>query len=96
MPAYWIARARINDPDAYKRYADLAGDIVAQYGGRFLARGGPFQIMEGTEHFSRFVVAEFPTMEDAVACHSSDAYQTAAANRKGGGGDAEIVIVDGV
>jgi uncharacterized protein (DUF1330 family) len=96
MPAYWIARARVNEPSAYKRYADAAGGIVAEFGGRFLARGGPFQIMEGSDHFSRFVVAEFPTMEDAVACYRSDAYQAAAANRKGGAGEAEIVIVEGV
>jgi uncharacterized protein (DUF1330 family) len=96
MPAYWIARAKVNDADAYKRYTDVAGDVVGQYGGRFLARGGPFQIVEGPSHFTRFVVAEFPTMQAAVACHSSDAYQGAASNRRGGGGDVEIVIVEGV
>jgi uncharacterized protein (DUF1330 family) len=35
-------------------------------------------------------------MDDAVACHSSNAYQDAAANRKNGGGDVEIIIVNGI
>lgn len=96
MPAYWIARAKINDAAAYKRYTDVAGGVVAEFGGKFLARGGPFKVLEGSTDCTRFVVAEFPTMEDAVACHSSSAYQAAAANRKDGGGDANIVIVDGV
>jgi uncharacterized protein (DUF1330 family) len=96
MPAYWIARAKINDAAAYKRYTDVAGNVVAQYGGRFLARGGAATVVEGPEHFTRYVVAEFPSMDDAVACHSSEAYQSAAANRKGGGGEVEIVIVEGV
>ena len=35
MPAYWVARARIIDPVAYKKYTDRAPAIIAKYGGRF-------------------------------------------------------------
>ena len=56
MPAYWLARALINEPVAYKRYADQVPAILAKFGGKVLARGGKFQIMEGTERFKRFVV----------------------------------------
>ncbi|MBN8919564.1 MAG: DUF1330 domain-containing protein, partial [Rhizobiales bacterium] len=54
MPAYWIARSKINDPVEYKKYTDLAGDIVRSHGGKVLVRGGRFQIMEGPETFHRF------------------------------------------
>ena len=46
MPAYWIARARIIDPIAFKKYTDRSPSVIARYGGRFLARGGRFRIME--------------------------------------------------
>lgn len=94
MPAYWVARSRIVDPVAYKRYTDRVPEIIARHGGKVLARGGPFQILEGPEHFHRFVVIEFPSMADAVACHESEAYQAAAAFRKGGAGEVELVIVE--
>jgi len=96
MPAYWVARSKINDADAYKQYTDRVPDIIARFGGRVLARGGEYKILEGPEKFHRFVVIEFPSMEDAVACHASQAYQEAAAFRKdGGAGEVELVIVDG-
>ena len=65
MPAYWVARSRIDDPAAYKKYTDLVPDILAKYGGRALARGGKFQIMEGPAKFQRFIVVEFPTSSRA-------------------------------
>lgn len=96
MPAYWVARSKINDPDAYKKYTDRVPDIIARFGGRVLARGGEYEILEGPEKFHRFVVIEFPSMKDAVACHASQAYQEAAAFRKDdGAGEVELVIVDG-
>jgi len=96
MPAYWVARSRINDPVEYKKYADQAPPILAKYGGRPLARGGRFQIMEGPEKFQRFVIVEFPTLEQGVACFSSDEYKKAAAFRRGGAGEVEIVMLEGL
>lgn len=95
MPAYWMARAKIHDPVAYKKYTDLVPAILAKYGGKVLARGGKHQIMEGPEHFERYVVIEFPSMEQAIACNQSEEYQAAAEHRRHGAGDVEQVIVDG-
>lgn len=96
MPlAYWLARCRINDPVEYKKYTDLVPGIVAKYGGKVLARGGKYRIMEGTDRFSRFVVIEFPSLEQAVACHRSPEYQQAAAYRRAAGvSEVEQVIVE--
>ena len=95
MPAYWMARSRIDDPVAYKRYTDRVPAIIAKYGGKVLARGGKFRILEGPKKFHRFVVIEFPSLELAVSCHASAEYQAAAAFRKSGGGEVELVIVEG-
>ena len=74
MPAYWVARSKINDPVEYKKYTDLVPGIIAKYGGKVLARGGRYQIMEGPDKFHRFVVIEFPTFEQGVACFTSPEY----------------------
>ena len=94
MPAYWIARSKINDPVEYKRYTDLVPAIIQKYGGKVLARGGDYEIMEGPAHFERFVVIEFPTFEDGTACFKSDEYNEAAAFRRANGaGEVETVVV---
>jgi len=96
MAAYWIARATISDPGMYKKYTDRVPDIVARYGGKILARGGRYRIMEGPETFHRFIVIEFPTFDQGVACFESAEYQEAAAFRRGGAGVVENVIVEGL
>ena len=67
MPAYWVARAKITDPVQYKKYTDLVPAIIAKHGGKVLARGGRYKINEGPHDFHRFVVIEFPTLEQGVA-----------------------------
>jgi uncharacterized protein (DUF1330 family) len=96
MAAYWVARSKINDPVEYKKYTDRVPPIIAKHGGRILARGGRFQILEGPQKFHRFVVIEFPSLEQALACHDSPEYTEAAAFRSGGAGEVELVIVEGV
>ena len=95
MPAYWVARSRIDDPVQYKKYTDLVPAIIARHGGKVLARGGKFRVMEGPDTFRRFIVIEFPTFEQAVACFESKEYQDAAAFRRNGAGVVENVIVEG-
>lgn len=95
MAAYWLSRCRIDDPVQYKRYTDLVPAIIAAHGGRVLARGGRYRIMEGPPQFHRFVVIEFPTLEAGVNCFQSPEYRAAAAFRRDGGGVVENVIVEG-
>ncbi|HEY6241108.1 MAG TPA: DUF1330 domain-containing protein [Burkholderiales bacterium] len=95
MPAYWIARAKVNDPVEYRKYTDRVPAIISKFGGKVLARGGRYRIMEGPEKFHRFVVIEFPTLEKGVACFNSPEYQEAAAFRRGSGaGEVETVMVE--
>jgi uncharacterized protein (DUF1330 family) len=96
MPAYWVARAKVNDPAEYKKYADQVSGILAKYGGKVLARGGRVQVMEGPQKFQRYVVIEFPTFEQGVACFTSEEYNKAAAFRRGGAGEVETVIVEAI
>jgi uncharacterized protein (DUF1330 family) len=95
MPAYWVARSKVNDPVEYRKYTDRVPGILKKYGGKVLARGGRFKILEGPEKFHRFVVIEFPSLEQAGACHDSPEYREAAAFRREGAGEVELVIVEG-
>ena len=95
MPAYWVARATIKDPTTYKKYTDRVPEIMSRYGGKILARGGRYRMMEGPEDFERFVVIEFPTFEQGVACFESPEYQEASVFRRAGG-VVEIAIVEGL
>ena len=84
------------DPVTYKLYTDRVPEIISRHGGRILARGGRYRVMEGPEKFERHIVIEFPTLEQAVACFESPEYREAAAFRRSGAGIVENVIVDGV
>jgi len=94
MPAYWLARAKVNDAVEYKRYTDLVPAIIEKYDGKVLARGGKQQQLEGPDYFLRHIVIEFPSLEQAVACHESNEYQEAASFRLAGAGINELVIVE--
>ena len=93
MTAYWVARSKIIEPVAYKRYTDLVPGIISEFGGKVLARGGDFKILEGTDKFHRFIVIEFPSLDEGEACFKSDAYQSAASNRRNGAGEVDLILV---
>lgn len=96
MTAYWVARSKVNDPVEYKKYTDRVPGILKKHGGKVLARGGKFRVLEGPEKFGRFIVIEFPSLAQAEACYRSAEYQEAAALRqRNGAGEVELVIVEG-
>lgn len=83
MPtALWIAHVTVTDAEAYGAYAKAAGPAIADHGGVFLARGGRYVQLEGNDR-ARNVVARFPSVEAAVACYNSPAYQAALAHARG-------------
>ncbi len=93
MPtALWIAHVKVLDAEAYGRYAALAGPAIAAHGGVFLARAGRYVQLEGNDR-SRNVVARFPSLEVAVACYNSPAYQAALAHAKGAA-ERDLMVVE--
>ena len=94
MPAYWIARVRVKDAKAYEEYRTLAPAALAAYGGRFLARAGRSETLEGAG-WPRHVIIEFPDYESALACYRSQEYQDAKAKRTGVA-EADIAVVEGI
>ena len=74
MPAYVIAQIDIHDPKAYERYRAEVPATIAQYGGRYLARGGATKALTGEWDAPRLVILEFPSMEQAQAWWDSPEY----------------------
>ncbi|WP_438991341.1 DUF1330 domain-containing protein [Lentibacter sp.] len=92
MKALWIAHVTVTDTEAYGKYAELAGPAIAAHGGVFIARGARFVQLEGKER-PRNVVAKFPTLEAAVECYNSPAYQEALSHAKGAS-ERELMVVE--
>jgi uncharacterized protein (DUF1330 family) len=76
MAAYVIVDLHITDPLGYEEYKALAPESIAAYGGRYLARGGHCEILEGSWSPQRVVVLEFASIEQAKAWHSAAEYQS--------------------
>ncbi|WP_069806243.1 DUF1330 domain-containing protein [Thermogemmatispora onikobensis] len=74
MAVYIIASIDITDPEDYQEYARQAGATVAQYGGRYLARGGQIETLEGDWQPGRIALLEFPTAEQAWTWYNSPEY----------------------
>jgi uncharacterized protein (DUF1330 family) len=95
MPAYLIARVRVQDPTAYEEYKRLAAAAIEKFGGRYRARGGTTVTLEGEEETSRVVIVEFPSVERAQAFYGSPEYKKAIAARKGCA-TGQFVVVEGL
>jgi len=77
MSAYVIVEMTVTDPVRIEDYRKLAGASVAQYGGRFLVRGGRSETFDGNWQPQRLVVLEFPGLAEAKRWHASPEYRAA-------------------
>tara|TARA_R110002049_G_scaffold23781_6_gene84794 strand:- start:176813 stop:177106 length:294 start_codon:yes stop_codon:yes gene_type:complete len=94
MPkGYWIATVDVHNVEIYDKYRAANAKPFADFGARFLVRGGTQQVREGKMR-ARTVVLEFASYADAVACYESPAYQRAKDIRLNVA-DGSLVIVEG-
>jgi uncharacterized protein (DUF1330 family) len=94
MASYVIVDVDTSDPERYEEYKRMAQETVAQFGGRYIVRGGKMAIVEGEWRPTRIVVLEFGSFEKAVEWWSSQEYAPAKALRQSLS-KTDIVIVDG-
>ena len=95
MAAYVIAKVRITDESGYAVYREMVGPTVEASGGRFLARGGRAQTLEGSGAPGRVIVLEFPDYEQALSWHESNEYAPAKRQRQSSS-EAELILVEGL
>mgnify|MGYP001407407693 FL=1 len=91
---YWIARVNVRDSEAFKKYASRAKLAIEKHGGKYVARGGKFSVLEGKHDFERNVVVEFDSVEKAQKCFNSKEYQEAKSYRDGKA-DFNAIVIEG-
>ena len=92
MGALWIAHVDVHDEEKYGEYIKIAGVVIPEHGGEFIARGGKFVQFEGKER-KRNVVARFPSVEAAEAAYNDPRYQAAVELAKAAS-DRELMVVE--
>lgn len=95
MAAYVMANIEVTDPVAYEDYRKSVGATITQYGGRFLARGGAVEPLEGSFAPKRFVILEFPSMAAAKQWYASPEYAPLIALRKRAS-NGDLFITEGI
>ena len=94
MAAYIIVRADVTDPERYAVYARHTPRLLAEYQGRFIARGGNVETIEGEPEQRRVVVVEFPDADTARRFYQSADYQRILGIRQTAS-RSEMILVDG-
>ena len=75
MAAFVVVQESIENEAVFNQYRAKVPATIEAYGGKFLARGGNLDVMEGELPYKRLVIIEFPTRQDAIAWYNSSEYQ---------------------
>jgi uncharacterized protein (DUF1330 family) len=95
MPAYIISDVTVKDRESYEAYRTRAAPSITQYGGRYLARGGAIESLEGNWTPHVIVIVEFPDLESARTWYSSPEY-AATFSFRDAGLRRNLILVDGL
>jgi uncharacterized protein (DUF1330 family) len=95
MPAYVVVNVEVHDPKRYEEYKALAPASIAAHGGRYLARGGEAEVLEGAYQPRRFVILEFPSVERARTWWACAEYGRAKALRQAAA-TTDMILVEGL
>ena len=77
MTAYVIFDIKVNNPDGFEDYKILAPSSISKYGGKYIARGGEKEVLEGDWNPERVVILEFENINNAKKWIDSPEYKVA-------------------
>jgi uncharacterized protein (DUF1330 family) len=95
MAAYLIADVEVTDPKGYEEYRQRVPALIAAHGGRYLARGGAVEVLEGDWMPRRTVILEFPSRDDLLAFYRDAEYQPLIKIRQAAS-HSRLVMIDGI
>jgi uncharacterized protein (DUF1330 family) len=96
MAAYLIADiARVVDEQAYGRYKQQVSPGLLAAGGRYLARGGPIEHLEGDWRPNRLILVRFDSAQLARSWWASKEYAPLKDMRRAAT-HSHMIIVDGL
>ena len=93
--AYIFGQIEVHDKEGYKEYLSRVTDIVRAHGGRYLARGGRSEVLEGNSGKQRYVLIEFESMDAARIFYRSEDYQAIIRYRQAAS-HGTLVLVEGL
>jgi uncharacterized protein (DUF1330 family) len=77
MAVYFIVDVNVENPTLYEEYRKLVGPTLELYGGKFLARGGATETIEGDWQPQRLVILEFENSDHFRRWYDSPEYKAA-------------------
>ena len=75
MPAYFVVELDVAEREAMRPYSEAVPAKIAQYGGRYLTRGGATELVEDGPEPKRIVILEFPDAAAIKRWYNSPEYQ---------------------
>ena len=76
MSAYYLVDIReIKDAAKMEEYRARIKPVVEKFGGRYVVRGGPVEVVEGSWQPVFPVMIQFPTLDDAHRWYNADEYR---------------------
>ena len=94
MSVYLIAMVKVNDVETYKKYTARTPAIVKKHGGKFLARAGEVDTVEGEPFHDRLVILEFPSKQALHKWYASEEYQEVLKYRHASS-EGRILVIEG-
>lgn len=94
MVAYLVTLGRVHKLEVLPEHEQHTPAVVAEFGGRYLVRGGTMVTLDGEIEDRRVVIVEFPDMERARAFYESPGYQNER-KRIGDAITADMILVEG-
>ena len=91
---YVLLQVNVNDPEVFKKYPELSEKIISKFGGKYLFRGGEFEVLEGSWDFKRNVLVEFENISKAQEWYNSSEYQEALKIRSNSA-TSNLIIIEG-
>ena len=95
MSAYVISEVDVKDAAGFEAYRTIAANAIAQYGGRYLVRGGAAEAVEGGPPPNNIIVVEFPSITRLREWYASPEYAAALKHRRTAL-ERRLIFVEGV
>lgn len=95
MAGYIVVQVKIHDAEGFSVYRDMVPPTLEVYGGRYLVRGGEWELLEGDWNPERVVIIEFDSVEQAKAWWSSEEYAPAKKLREQTA-ESRLIVIEGL
>ena len=91
---YLIIRINISNAEFFQQYPPLSTKAVEKFGGKYLIRGGAFEVVEGKWPAERTTVVEFESFDKAKEFYNSLEYSEAKKVRQESA-DTDFILIEG-